>query len=79
MLVGVLTFMLVSLETGCGIETGVLLSSRHQIWLIFWKTFQDLHLALVANSEYTVGIGDSRGSTKWVLNEVGLEQHIVDK
>ena len=46
----------------------------------FLKTFQDLHLALVANSEYTVGIGgDSRGSTKWVLNEVGLEQHIVDK
>ena len=40
---------------------------------------QDLHLALVANSEYNFGIGEDAGRSEWVLNEAGLEQQIVDK
>jgi hypothetical protein len=40
---------------------------------------QDLHLALVANSEYNFGVGESSGNSKWILNEAGLEQYIIDK
>jgi hypothetical protein len=39
----------------------------------------DLHLALVANSEFEIGLGDSSGVAKWNLNEVLLEQQIVDR
>lgn len=46
--------------------------------LVCVKT-QDLHLALVANSEYNFGVGGSSGNTKWILNEKGLEQQIIDK
>jgi hypothetical protein len=39
----------------------------------------DLHLALVANSEFEIGLGDSSGVSKWNLNEVSLEQQIGDR
>lgn len=41
---------------------------------------QDLHLALVANSEYNFGVSDSTtGCAKWTLNECGLEDLIVER
>ena len=41
---------------------------------------QDLHLALVANSQYNFGVGDSATNcAKWTLNECGLEDLIVER
>jgi hypothetical protein len=41
---------------------------------------QDLHLALVANSQYNFGVGDSKmDCAKWTLNECGLEDVIVER
>jgi hypothetical protein len=40
---------------------------------------QDLHLAVVANSEYNFGVGESTADPKWTLNDIGLEQQIADK
>ena len=39
----------------------------------------DLHLAIVANSEFEIGLGDSAGNAKWILKEVSLEQQIIDR
>ena len=40
---------------------------------------RDLHLALVANSEYNFDVGDTTGETKWTVNEIGLEQQIINR
>ena len=41
---------------------------------------QDLHLALVANSECNFGLEESEAAnTKWTINEHGLEQHVVNR
>ena len=40
---------------------------------------QDLHLALVANSEYNFGVGEAAGRVKWILHEKALEHQIVEK
>jgi len=40
---------------------------------------QDLHLALVANSEYNFDVGETTGETKWTVNEIGLEQQIINR
>ena len=40
---------------------------------------EDLHLAVVANSEYNFGVGQSSAGAQWTLNEIGLEQQITDK
>jgi hypothetical protein len=40
---------------------------------------QDLHLALIAHSEYNFGVGGLSGDNTWILNENGLEQNIIDR
>ena len=40
---------------------------------------QDLHLALVANSEYNFGVGEAAGKVEWILHEEALEHQIIEK
>ena len=41
----------------------------------------DLQLALVANSELELTLGEQPASqrTTWILNEKGLERHVINK
>ena len=38
---------------------------------------QDLHLALVANSQCNFGLEDS--NAKWTVNDTGLEEHVIER
>ena len=41
--------------------------------------YTDLQLALVAHSELELNLGQEQQRTTWILNEKGLERHVINK
>jgi len=54
-----------------------------KLWLgctyLHYPSPSDLHLVLVANSEFELNLGEPAAQSSWILNENGIEKQAIDK